>query len=70
MIEVGNFPKKTRLSWYQSIAKKNTFGFMLYLMVGCLSSSQEKASPKKMGFFQMAGFERFENLSFLKTDRF
>jgi hypothetical protein len=43
---------------------------MLYLMVGCLARSQEKASPRKMGLFQMAGFERFENLSFLKADRF
>jgi hypothetical protein len=43
---------------------------MLYLMAGCLSRSQEKASPRKMGLFQMAGFGRFENLGFLKTDRF
>jgi hypothetical protein len=37
---------------------------MSNLMVGCLSRSQEKSSPRKMGlglsFFQMAGFGRFQ----------
>jgi hypothetical protein len=55
MIGVGNLPEKNRLSWYQSIAKKNTSGFMLYLMVGCLSRSQEKASPRNMGLFPNGG---------------
>jgi hypothetical protein len=40
---------------------------MLYLMVGCLSRSQEKASSRKMGLFQLAGFERFPNFELFEN---
>jgi hypothetical protein len=49
---------------------------MLYLMVGCLSRSQEKASPRKMGLFPNGGiwkvwkFELFENWSVLNPQFF
>jgi hypothetical protein len=45
---------------------KRTFRSMLNLMMGCLSRSQENSDSRKWDFFQMAGFERFENLSFWK----
>jgi hypothetical protein len=54
MIEVGNLAEKTRLSWYQFIAKKHLWIYVI-LMVGCLSRSQEKASPRKMGLFPNGG---------------
>jgi hypothetical protein len=49
---------------------------MIYLMVGCLSRSQEKASPRKMGLLPNGGvwkvwkFELFENWSVLNPQFF
>jgi hypothetical protein len=37
---------------------------------GLKSGTHPASSQISPDFFQMAGFERFENLSFLKTDRF
>jgi hypothetical protein len=50
LIEVGNLPEKTRLSWYQSIAKKDLW---IYVIIdgGLSIPFTRKSESKKNGNF-------------------
>jgi hypothetical protein len=54
MIGIGNSPEKTRLSWYQSIAKKHLWIYGIF--DGGLSiPSTRKCETKKNGTFSNGG---------------
>jgi hypothetical protein len=57
MIGVGNLPEKTRLSWYQSIAKKHLWIYVIFNDGLSIPFTRKSESKKNGTFSKWRGLE-------------